>query len=56
MTILKSASKLVFVLMAVAVIILTFLKIVEAKDFMILAVSAFSYYFTKATPNSSNQE
>jgi len=52
MTILKSASKLVFVLMAIAVIILTFLKIVEAKDFMILAVSAFSYYFTRATPNN----
>lgn len=52
MTILKSASKLVFVLMAIAVIVLTFLKIVEAKDFMILAVSAFSYYFTRATPSN----
>jgi len=45
--IISSASKLVFVLVAIAVIILTFLKIVEAKDFMILAVSVFSYYFTR---------
>lgn len=43
----QSASRIVFILMAIAVIILTFLRIVEAKDFMILAVSAFSYYFTK---------
>lgn len=48
----NSASKLVFVLMTLAVIALTFLKIVDAKDFMILAVSAFSFYFTKSLPNT----
>ena len=45
MAILKSASKLVFVLMAVAVVILTFIKIIDPKDFMMLASMAFSFYF-----------
>lgn len=45
MDILKSASKIVFVLMALAVIALTFLRIVDPKDFMMLASMAFSFYF-----------
>ena len=48
--ILKSASKIVFILMALALIALTFLKIVEAKDFVMLSSMAFTYYFTKSTP------
>ena len=32
--------------MAIAVIALTFLKIVEAKDFMMLAAMAFTFYFS----------
>ena len=43
--ILTSASKLVFVLMTIAVIVLTFVRIVEAKDFMVLASMAFAFYF-----------
>lgn len=40
-----SASKLVFILMAVAVVIGMFYGKVDAKDFMILASMAFSFYF-----------
>ncbi|MCK4265413.1 hypothetical protein KAW80_03585 [Candidatus Babeliales bacterium] len=43
--ILKSASKIVFILMAVAVIALTFLRVVDSKDFMVLASMAFAFYF-----------
>lgn len=43
--IISSASKIVFILMAVAVVILTFIGIVDPKDFMILASMAFSFYF-----------
>lgn len=43
--ILKSASKIVFILMAVAVIVLTFTGKVDPKDFMMLAAMAFSFYF-----------
>ena len=46
MEILKSASKLVFLLMALAVTVLTFIKIIDPKDFMILASMAFSFYFS----------
>ncbi|MBI5402485.1 MAG: hypothetical protein HY959_03730 [Ignavibacteriae bacterium] len=44
---LKSASKLVFILMALALVALTFIRTVEAKDFVMLAAMAFTYYFTK---------
>jgi hypothetical protein len=40
-----SASKIVFILMAVAVIVGMFYGKVDAKDFMILASMAFSFYF-----------
>lgn len=40
-----SASKLVFILMAVAVVVGMFYEKVDAKDFMILASMAFSFYF-----------
>ena len=46
-TIIKSASKIVFIAMTIALIVLTFMKIVEAKDFMVLASLCFGYYFTK---------
>lgn len=45
MTILKSASKIVFILMALAAAFFTYLGIVDAKDFMGLALMAFSFYF-----------
>jgi len=50
MAILGSASKIVFILMAIGVILLTSMHILDAKDFMILASMAFSYYFTQSTP------
>ena len=46
-TIFNSASKIVFVIIALAVVILTFLKIIDAKDFMMLASMVFTYYFTR---------
>lgn len=53
MKILNSASKLVFVLMALSVIALTVVGIVEGKDFMMLASMAFTFYFTKSIPNTT---
>ncbi len=41
----SSASKIVFILMAVATIAGMFYGKVDAKDFMILASMAFSFYF-----------
>lgn len=41
----SSASKIVFILMAAAVIAGMFYGKVDAKDFMILASMAFSFYF-----------
>ena len=52
--IMSSASKIVFILMALAVIILTYVKIIEPKDFIVLASMAFTFYFTKSpTPSVS---
>ena len=48
-----SASKLVFLLMAVAMIVGMFYGKVDAKDFMILASMAFSFYF--ANKGESNE-
>jgi hypothetical protein len=48
----SSASKIVFILMAVAVIVGMFYGRVEAKDFMILASMAFSFYFANKGENS----
>ena len=54
MNILNSASKIVFIIMAVAVIGLTFVGIVEPKDFIVLASMCFAFYFTKSpTPSVS---
>lgn len=47
MTILKSASKTVFLLMTVAVIALTLLSKVDPKDFIALASMCFAFYFTR---------
>lgn len=51
---LSSASRMVFLLMTIAVIVLTVMGIMDAKDFMVLASMTFAYYFTKApVPDSS---
>jgi len=43
--ILQSATKIVLLLVVVALIALTFLKIVDAKDFMSIALMIVSFYF-----------
>ena len=53
MEILKSASKLVFVLMAVATIVGMFMGRIDAKDFLVLVSMAFTFYF--ANKGDSNQ-
>ena len=54
MSILESASKIVFILMALAVIGLTAMGKVDAKDFVILASMAFTFYFSnKGTPQDN---
>ncbi|MBP9701404.1 MAG: hypothetical protein KBD47_00285 [Candidatus Pacebacteria bacterium] len=47
-----SASKIVFILMAVAVVVGMFYGKVDAKDFMILASMAFSFYFANKGENN----
>lgn len=46
MNILESASKIVFILMAVGVLALTYLGKIDPKDFMMLAGMAFTFYFS----------
>lgn len=43
----NSASKIVFVLMALALVVLTFIKVLDAKDFIMLCSMSFTYYFTR---------
>ena len=52
MQILQSASKIVFVLMAIATIIGMFYGKIDPKDFMILASMAFSFYFANKGDSS----
>jgi len=49
----SSASKIVFILMAIATVVGMFYGKVDAKDFMILASMAFSFYF--ANKGEGNQ-
>jgi hypothetical protein len=50
MSVLNSAAKIVFILMAAAVVAGLFLGKIESKDFMVLASMAFAFYFV--TPNN----
>lgn len=52
MNILESASKIVFILMAVALVGLTFVGIVEPKDFMTASLMAFTFYFSSKGDNA----
>lgn len=52
MEIIKSASKLVFILMAVATIIGMFIGRIDAKDFLVLVSMAFTFYFANKGDNS----
>jgi hypothetical protein len=49
--ILKSASKVVFIIMALTSCGGFLLGLLEAKDFMFLTGMAFSFYFTQKIPN-----
>lgn len=54
MKILESASKIVFILMTLAVILGLFLDKIDPKDFMILASMAFAFYFAnKGEPSQA---
>jgi hypothetical protein len=52
-SIISSASKIVFITLTLGLIVLTCLRIVEPKDFVMLAGMAFTYYFSK--PNQPLQ-
>jgi hypothetical protein len=54
MQILESASKLVFLLMTIAVVAGFFLKILDPKDFMVLASMAFTFYFANKGSSENN--
>jgi uncharacterized membrane protein len=44
--IINSASKIVFIMLALSACVGFFLRILEAKDFMVLAGMAFGFYFS----------
>lgn len=52
MIIFQSASKIVFILMALALVVFTGMGIVEAKDFIMLATGVFGYYFGRKNENT----
>lgn len=52
MEILKSASKLVFIALAITACAGFFIGILESKDFMVLAGMAFGFYFSFKGDNS----
>ena len=52
--ILTSASKIVFILLAAALVVATFLRIVDAKDFITLVSMAFTFYFANKGDSASN--
>lgn len=43
--IVESTAKIVFLIMAIAVVVLTFIGIIDPKDFMVLASMTFTFYF-----------
>jgi len=56
MAILKSASKIVFLLIAISACIGFFLGKLDPKDFMVLAMAAFTYYFSKSSKVSAESQ
>ena len=53
--ILQSASKIVFILIAITACAGFGIGRLDAKDFMVLAVAAFSYYFSIQTPGKTDE-
>jgi NADH:ubiquinone oxidoreductase subunit 2 (subunit N) len=49
--ILSSASKIVFIMLAVTVCTGFFFGKLESKDFMVLAISAFTFYYANKGTN-----
>lgn len=49
--ILQSPSKIVFVMVALTVCVAFFMKLLEPKDFMVLAGMAFGFYFGSPVTN-----
>ena len=47
--ILNSATKLVLLMIVVSLIVLTFLRIVDAKDFMSITLMVVAFYFGQKT-------
>ena len=54
MKILSSASRLVFLIMTVALCVFTYKGIVDPKDFMMLASMSFTFYFTRKSENTQS--
>ena len=54
MKILTSASKIVFILLALSACVGFFLGRLENKDFMVLAMSAFTFYFSNKGTQETN--
>lgn len=54
MKILSSASRLVFLIMTVALCAFTYKGIVDPKDFMMLASMSFTFYFTRKSENTQS--
>jgi len=50
-----SASKIVFILLALSACVGFFMGILEAKDFMVLAISAFSFYYANKPTNNAGE-
>jgi hypothetical protein len=50
----SSASKTVFVLLSLALVVLTFTGTVESKDFITLTSMAFTYYFAARSKKEEN--
>lgn len=46
----NSASKIVFILLAITVCVGLFMDKLSPENFMVLASGAFAFYFTKGTP------
>jgi len=51
---LSSASKLVFLLMTAALIVLTFIGKIDPKDFVAIAMMVFTYYFSNKGSQDNN--
>ena len=54
--ILKSATKIVLLLIVISLIVLTFMKIVDPKDFMSIALMVVSFYFGQKTNIQSDSK